>query len=112
LIAESLYKREKMADEIIARGKATISELLTASFGEWPVKGLDIDTGIVYEHEIPIEVNNEYSDYGSAIYASTDLTTLKVYDVDNIKEAFNKYVAKLESDYNQHRKIVINKKKV
>lgn len=35
-------KREKMANQLMARGHATVDELLEASFGEWPPKGLEI----------------------------------------------------------------------
>ena len=36
------HKREVMSRSLVTRGHATIDELLEASFGEWPVKGLDI----------------------------------------------------------------------
>lgn len=35
-------KRERMANQLMARGHATVDELLEASYGEWPPKGLDI----------------------------------------------------------------------
>jgi len=35
-------KREQFAKQLIARGYASVDELLTVSFGEWPAKGLDI----------------------------------------------------------------------
>ncbi len=34
--------REKMANQLLMRGHASVDELLHASFGEWPPKGLDI----------------------------------------------------------------------
>lgn len=38
-------KRERMANQLLARGHATMDELLEASYGEWPPKGLDIIDG-------------------------------------------------------------------
>lgn len=35
-------KRERMANQLLSRGHATMDELLEASYGEWPPKGLDI----------------------------------------------------------------------
>lgn len=34
--------RESMASQLLKRGHASIKEILTASFGEWPLKGLEI----------------------------------------------------------------------
>ena len=34
--------REKMANQLLMRGHASVDELLHASFGEWPPRGLDI----------------------------------------------------------------------
>ena len=34
--------REKLANQLLMRGHASVDELLHASFGEWPPKGLDI----------------------------------------------------------------------
>src|SRR6185369_13712357 len=34
--------REQMGNQLFMRGHATVDEILTASFGEWPPKGLDI----------------------------------------------------------------------
>lgn len=36
--------RERMANQLLRRGHASIDEILTSSFGEWPPKGLDIVT--------------------------------------------------------------------
>ena len=41
-------RREKMANQLLARGWATMRELLEMSFGEWPVKGLEIDAGVTH----------------------------------------------------------------
>ena len=38
----TVAQREKMAYQLMMRGHATIDEILTANFGEWPPKGLDI----------------------------------------------------------------------
>ncbi len=35
-------KRERMANQLLSRGHATVDQLLEASYGEWPPKGLDI----------------------------------------------------------------------
>jgi hypothetical protein len=35
--------REKMAKQLLAQGEASLRDILTASFGEWPPKGLDIN---------------------------------------------------------------------
>lgn len=35
--------REKMANQLLMRGHASVAELLEASYGEWPPKGLDIE---------------------------------------------------------------------
>ncbi len=34
-----------MANQLLMRGHASVAELLEASYGEWPPKGLDIDAG-------------------------------------------------------------------
>jgi hypothetical protein len=44
-------KRERLANQLLMRGHASIDELLYASFGEWPPRGLDI------VHENPRRVN-------------------------------------------------------
>lgn len=44
-------KREKMANQLLMRGHASVDELLHASFGEWPPRGLEI------VHENPQRVN-------------------------------------------------------
>lgn len=38
-------KRERMANQLLARGHATVDELLEASYGDWPPKGLDLIDG-------------------------------------------------------------------
>lgn len=59
--------REKMANQLLMRGHASVDELLHASFGEWPPKGLDI------VHENPQRVN-----------LTSSLTNF--YDVANVKQ--------------------------
>ncbi len=46
------YPREIMANELLKRGHATMIELLTASFGEWPPKGLDINPDIPHDQQV------------------------------------------------------------
>ncbi len=51
--------REIMANQLLARGHASVDEILAASFGEWPPKGLDIVTAQpqrVPFHNIPEDV--------------------------------------------------------
>lgn len=45
-------KREKMANQLLMRGHATMRELLEMSFGEWPVKGLEIDPDRKHEQGV------------------------------------------------------------
>lgn len=46
--------REKMANQLLMRGWATMRELLEMSFGEWPVKGLEIDAGMAHEKKVSL----------------------------------------------------------
>ncbi len=59
--------RDRLADQLLLRGYATMRELLTASFGEWPPKGLDIDPAVLHEQKIALEpltgaAENEYAE--------------------------------------------------
>ncbi len=47
-------KREMMANQLIMRGHATMLELLTASFGEWPPKGIEIDKSILHNQVVKL----------------------------------------------------------
>ena len=44
--------REIMANQLLMRGHATMKELLTMSFGEWPPKGLNITPYAVHDQEV------------------------------------------------------------
>jgi hypothetical protein len=47
--------REKLAKQLLKRGHASIKEILTLSFGEWPPCGLDIDPAVTHDRQIILE---------------------------------------------------------
>ena len=51
-MAKLSASRERMANQLLMRGHASMKELLTASFGEWPPKGLDIDPGVAHAQKV------------------------------------------------------------
>jgi hypothetical protein len=87
-------KREEIANQLLMRGHATMMELLTVSFGEWPPKGLDINPEIKHgqvvklipmggqaamalatmptrKQELWIKLNKELTQqYGGALYST------------------------------------------
>jgi len=47
--------RERMTNQLLMRGHASVKELLTASFGEWPPKGLDINPAILHDQQVELK---------------------------------------------------------
>lgn len=45
-------KSEKEAKRLLKQGYATVGELLAASFGEWPPKGLDINPAVTHGQKV------------------------------------------------------------
>jgi len=72
-------KREKMANQLLMRGYATMRELLTASFGEWPPKGLDVDENIPHEQIVQIHKTMSFKTLGSAYPHKRQIDISKFY---------------------------------
>lgn len=51
--------REKLANQLLMRGHASVDDLLYASFGEWPPKGLDI----VHENKQRVNLTTSLTDF-------------------------------------------------
>lgn len=49
---EVIDMREKMANQLLMRGHASMRELLTASFGEWPPRGLEINPNLSHDQQV------------------------------------------------------------
>jgi hypothetical protein len=49
-------KREGMANSLVMRGHATMLELMTSSFGEWPPKGLDIKSNVLHDQQVKLGI--------------------------------------------------------
>ncbi|MCE9508055.1 MAG: hypothetical protein K8R48_07060 [Alphaproteobacteria bacterium] len=47
-------KREIMANQLLVKGCASVKELLTVSFGEWPPKGLEINPEIKHSQTVKL----------------------------------------------------------
>lgn len=47
-------RREMMTNQLLLRGYATMKEILTASFGEWPPRGLEMNPAITHEQRVAI----------------------------------------------------------
>jgi len=48
-------KREGMANQLLMRGHASMMEILTASFGEWPPRGLKINPNVLHEQRVELK---------------------------------------------------------
>lgn len=59
-------RREKMANQLLLRGHATMKEILTASFGEWPPRGLEISPDIPHNQKVDFRLS--YNEYGGYIF--------------------------------------------
>ncbi len=53
-MTETVDKREEMALQLLMRGHATMRELLTMAFGEWPPKGLDVNPAILHGQPVKL----------------------------------------------------------
>lgn len=51
--------REELANQLLMRGHATMKEVLTVSFGEWPPKGLDVNPDVSHEQTVEIQTTHE-----------------------------------------------------
>ncbi|MBI3441872.1 MAG: hypothetical protein HY052_08780 [Proteobacteria bacterium] len=60
-------KREQMANQFLMRGYASVKEILTASFGEWPPKGLEINSAILHDQQVILESDPFMPNRGSMI---------------------------------------------
>lgn len=47
--------REEMSKKLLDKGQASLLEILTASFGEWPPRGLDVDNSIRHETQVVLQ---------------------------------------------------------
>ena len=56
--------REEMANQLLLRGHADMKEILTAAFGEWPPKGLDINPGILPVQEVALKYTERKDAFG------------------------------------------------
>lgn len=56
-------KREQMANQLLMRGHATMDELLEASFGEWPPKGLEI----LHRNEQVVQLHTQLQSFDTEI---------------------------------------------
>jgi hypothetical protein len=66
-MAESTDKRELTANQLLERGHATMLELLTAAFGEWPPKGLEINPLLQHGQTVLLkEIHNSGKRAGGA----------------------------------------------
>lgn len=57
--------REIMANELLKRGSATMRELLTLSYGEWPPKGLDINLDFPHDQKVTLVADPDCPDLGN-----------------------------------------------
>jgi hypothetical protein len=55
-MVEVIEKRECMANQLLMRGHATVQEMLTASFGDWPPKGLDINSDALKKEPVKLNI--------------------------------------------------------
>lgn len=68
-----------MVNRLLDRGYASVREILTMSFGEWPVKGLDIDPDVQHDRKIDFRLRKDtrYAGMvmlgGSTIYVNDEL---------------------------------------
>jgi hypothetical protein len=51
--------REQMANALLARGTATMKEIMTVAYGEWPLRGLDIDPAVLESKTVSLKNINE-----------------------------------------------------
>jgi hypothetical protein len=54
-MTQVIDNRDAMANQLLMRGHATILELMTVSFGEWPPKGLDVNTDVFHDFKVEIK---------------------------------------------------------
>jgi len=61
--------RERMANQLLMRGHASMKEILTASFGEWPPQGLDINPDLRHDQRVDFKPLAGISTFGMATFA-------------------------------------------
>lgn len=106
-----MHSRADMANQLMARGWGTVDELLAASFGEWPPRGLEITTpntqivelipqdiidgkdeilGRAREHERAIDFRKDLDQFLPTImgHEATHVLQLDLKDPDRARDAY------------------------
>ncbi|MEZ0226364.1 MAG: hypothetical protein ACAH83_17540 [Alphaproteobacteria bacterium] len=65
--------RELTAAALVRRGSATMRELLAMAYGEWPLKGLDINENVPHDQKVTLAADPNLPDLGSTNSCQRDI---------------------------------------